>query len=561
MSIIKQMDERLANMIAAGEVVDRPASIVKELVENALDAKATEVNIFIEDNGMKLIKVSDNGIGMDKTDAKMAFLRHATSKINNEFDLERINTLGFRGEALAAILSVSKIELKTKQKNANGILLIYENSKLIKESNAAINDGTEISVIDLFYNTPARFKYIKSEFTERAHIIDTFDKLALSNPDVRFSLNIDNILIKQTFGNNDYYSLMEQVYGSTIIKGLKILKEEFQKIKITAYLVSPSITRSRKKDISLFINGRYIKNYALTQAVVDGYHTFIMKNRYPIAVIHLNMDPILLDVNVHPQKLEVKFVNESLLKYHIELLVRKALESKDKINNYLKQDKNTKEEIIKNNYIREELNLFEETKEKSQDTNKLFIERLPYMAYVGTLAQTYLIFQNEEGMYLVDQHAAEERIKYEYYANIKPDLIIKSLLVPKELQLPKSDIKKLIHYSKKFNEIGINFNENGQLISHPTFIMEKDIDDAIEKMLIMIEENEIINVKGLLDNLAKDKSCKAAIKANDPLSRIEIDHLMTSLRKTNNPFHCPHGRPTFIKLTYYEVEKMFKRIV
>lgn len=557
MAVIKQMDERLANMIAAGEVVDRPSSVIKELVENSLDAKATKIDIIIEDNGMKLIKVIDNGVGMDKVDAKMAFFRHATSKINNEFDLERINTLGFRGEALAAILSVSKIELKTKQANNDGILLEYENSKLINESVTPLNNGTEISVKDLFYNTPARFKYIKSEFTERAHIIDIFDRLALANPNVRISLTIDNILVKQTFGNNDYYGLVEQIYGSNIIKDLKYFENEFQKIKIKGYLVDPKINRSRKKDISIFINGRYIKNYTLSQAIIDGYHTFLMKNRYPIAVIHLEMDPILLDVNVHPQKLEVKFVNESILSYHIELFVRETLENKtfSSTNNLSLKETNLNE--FNQKFIKEELDLFS----NNEKEEVVYQKKLPYLSYVGTLAQTYLIFQNEEGMYLIDQHAAEERIKYEYYANVEHEIIGKQLLVPRELLLHTLELEKLANYKKEFNKIGFSINDKSQITSHPSFILDKDLDEAVEKLIIMIEEKGSISVKTLLDDLAKDKSCKAAIKANDPLSRREIDYLIDTLRKTNNPFHCPHGRPVFIKLSYYEIEKMFKRVV
>lgn len=568
MSIINKMDDRLANMIAAGEVVDRPASVIKELVENAIDAKATEVTITVTDNGMTLIKVSDNGIGMNEEDAKKAFLRHATSKIDNEFDLERINTLGFRGEALAAILSVSRVELKTREKDNDGIKLVYEDSKLIEEAKASLNIGTEISVKDLFYNTPARFKYVKSEFTERMHIIDTFDRLSLANPQIRFTLIMDDNIVKQTFGNNDYYGLIEQIYGSDITDGLKVLEEEFQKIKIKALLINPKINRSRKKDITFFINGRYIKNYGLTQALIDGYHTHLMTNRYPIAVVYLEMDPILLDVNVHPQKLEVKFVNEAILKYHIELFVKEALDDfprrRQPSNNLPDMNPKYNMDSLNLSYQGEddlEVNLFEKDRKYNIVEEEIYEAKIPFFTYVGVVAGTYLIFQNEDGMYLIDQHAAEERIRYEYYYNIEPDIIKMDLLIPRPLELSTVEKETLMHHRKAFNNLGIELNEKSEITSHPTFIKEKHLDLVIDIMLTMLAEKSTISLKDLRDDLAKDKSCKASVKANDVLSRNEVDELIINLRKTKNPFNCPHGRPTMVKLTHYEIERMFKRIV
>lgn len=328
MALITKMDARLANMIAAGEVVDRPSSIVKELVENAIDAKATSITIEIENVGMNKITVTDNGSGMDFSDAHLAFERHATSKIKNEYDLSHIYTLGFRGEALAAIQAVSKVSLKTKMEGHEGIEVIYHGGHFVEDKKATLNTGTVITVSDLFYNTPARFKYIKSEQAEKYAIIDIFDRLALANPDVRFKLIMDDKLIKETFGNHDFYQLIDQIYGSKMTKDMIIFNKTFQNIEITGYLISPKITRSRKKDISIFVNHRYIKNYKLIQSVIDGYHGFLMTQKYPIALIHLHMDPQLLDVNVHPQKYEVKFVNELLLAYQIEQYIKDALEQK-----------------------------------------------------------------------------------------------------------------------------------------------------------------------------------------------------------------------------------------
>ncbi|VEU80687.1 DNA mismatch repair protein mutL [Haploplasma axanthum] len=575
MSIIKQMDERLANMIAAGEVVERPASIVKELVENSIDAKATEINIFIKENGLKEIRVVDNGIGMDNEDAKKAFLRHATSKIKTEFDLERIRTLGFRGEALAAILSVSRITLKTRQSNSEGFFVRYEDSKLIDEGTTSLNEGTEITVNDLFYNTPARLKYIKSEFSERAAIIDMFDRLALSNPTVRLSLTIDEKLVKETYGNNDYYSLMRQVYGNNVLKDLIVFEKEFQKIKIKGYLASPSVSRARKKDISLFVNGRYIMNYGLTQSIIDGYHSFLMVNRYPLAILLIEMDPVLLDVNVHPQKLEVKFANESLLKYHIELFVKESLMSRPheipqnlsiiKRQEYENEPVTINESFIprKETYVKESLDFVYNDNSNKQTEEQPEIKKIPDFSYVGTFAGTYLLFQNEQGMYMIDQHAAEERVNYEYYFDVigNPKIVIKEMFLSRNLELTNEDLNLIKNHLNDFKELGFNFNEKMQLISHPTFLLDKDLDDAISVMLQMLEEKNQIDLKILLDNLAKSKSCKASIKANDTLSRKEIDVLIEKLRKTKNPYTCPHGRPTIIHLTYYEIERMFRRVV
>lgn len=575
MSVIKQMDEKLANMIAAGEVVERPASIIKELVENSIDAKASEIIINVTDNGLKEIIVTDNGVGMTHEDAKMAFLRHATSKINNEYDLERIKTLGFRGEALAAIVSVSKVRLETRQENSNAIYVTFLDSKLIEEGHTSLNVGTSIKVSNLFYNTPARLKYLKSEFSERAAIIDTFDRLALSNPNIRFQLIIDDKLIKETYGDSDYYSLISQIYGPTILKDLKYFEKEFSKIKLKGYLASPTMPRSRRKDISIFVNGRYIKNYSLTQAVIDGYHSFLMTNKYPLAVLIIEMDPVLLDVNVHPQKLEVKFSNESILKFQIENYIKETLTSfKQEIpqNFSIIEKKNTHEnetfvkeqlQFEENEYIPYEAEPINSNSPFTIQEDEVSINKIPEMEYVGTLAGTYLLFQNEKGMYMIDQHAAEERINYEYYFDFlgNPEIIVQKMFIERPLNLTTNDLEQLKENEKLFNEIGFYFNDKLSLVSHPTFILDKDIENTINDLLIMINDKGKIDLKMLLDNLAKDKSCKASIRANDKISRKEIDELLKKLRLAKNPYTCPHGRPTIILLTHYEIERMFKRIV
>jgi len=562
MPVIRQMDQRLANMIAAGEVVDRPASVIKELMENAIDAHATQVSVDVFDMGMKKMVVTDNGVGMDQIDAKMAFSRHATSKIKDEFDLSHIQTLGFRGEALAAIASVSKVLLKTRQEHGEGFFVSFEGGHFVTEGLATLNKGTVVEVSDLFYNTPARFKYIKSDLAEKMQIIDLFDRIALANPNIRFALFMDGKKIKETYGNGDFYQLIDHIYGSRMTKGMIVFHETVQKIKIDGYLLAPSIARSRKKDISIFVNGRYIKNYALVQAVIEGYHSFMMVGKFPIALIHIAIDPSLLDVNVHPQKYEIKFVNEMILAYHIESFVKRALlmekheivEGKDIIDKKIETENYTPIQFEFHDVLENTIPLEEE---------KTRMHKLPDMSYVGVFFGTYLIFQNEEGMFLVDQHAAAERVRYEHYVHAlsHPTKARKMMLLERPLDLTDQDQDFLKHHLQAFNDLGFGFTEDMHLNQMPTWLRDEEVDIALEACLVMLEENNHIDLQKLRDTLAKDISCKGAIKANKALSILEIEALMKQLQVCENPYHCPHGRPTIVKLTHYDIERMFKRVV
>ncbi|HRX44825.1 MAG TPA: DNA mismatch repair endonuclease MutL [Acholeplasmataceae bacterium] len=562
MPIIRQMDNRLANMIAAGEVVDRPASVIKELVENAIDAKANHIRVDVFDMGMTKMVVTDNGCGMDQEDAHLAFNRHATSKIKDEYDLSHIKTLGFRGEALAAISSVSKVTLKTRQENQEGFMVIYEGGHFISDGIASLNKGTVVEVKDLFFNTPARFKYIKSDLAEKNQIVDIFDRLALAHPDIRFELFMDNKKLKETFGQGDFHQLIDQIYGSRMTKGMLTFEKEVQKIKMKGYLLAPSISRSRKKDISIFVNGRYIKNYALVQSVIDGYHSFMMVGKYPIALIHIEIDPSLLDCNVHPQKYEVKFVNEMVLAYHIEGYVKEALlMSRHEIPETLSQIKKyeDKEQIVTPMQMDfQEMFLKEEPVFEPKQAPKI-----PDMSFIGIFSGTYLLFQNDEGLYLVDQHAAAERVRYEHYINVlnQPLKARRMMLFSYELKLKDSDFNLMKTHQKELSDVGFIFNDQFELIEVPTWLREEELDLAMEALVTMIEETNRIEIIKLRDALAKDISCKGAIKANKALSIVEVEHLMKELRSCENPYHCPHGRPTMIKLSHYDVERMFKRVV
>ena len=559
MSFIKILDPKLANMIAAGEVVDRPASVIKELVENSIDAKATSIKVEVFDMGMSSITVTDDGVGMDKEDCHLAFKRHATSKIKEETDLSHIYTLGFRGEALAAISSVSKVSLSSRQKDRMGYEVIYHGGHLVDEKTASINVGTKIVISELFYNTPARFKYIKSDLAEKQAIIDIFDRLALANPKIRCSLSIDGKLIKETFGNGDLYRLLDQVYGSVVTQDMTVVHETIQKMHVSCYLVSPHIHRSKRKEISIFVNGRYIKNYVLTQAVIDGYHSYLMVNRYPIACIYIEMDPQLIDVNVHPQKYEVKFVNESILAYSLEILVQKGLNKKT---HPILEQKPVFLNEEKIHYIQPSFT-FEETLLTDIEKDDQTIAKIPTMEYVGIFAGTYILFQNEQGLYLMDQHAAMERIRYEHYYHAlgKPSKAVKSLIVSYQPSLTRHDFLLISQYLNELKEHGFHFNEKVELIKIPTWLLDDEIDLSLELMVNMLNEDKKIDMAKLRDHLAKDMSCKSSIRANQRINRKEIDHLLSKLHLCESPYTCPHGRPTLIKLSHYDIEKMFKRVV
>ncbi len=555
MSTIIKMNPRLADMIAAGEVVDRPSSVLKELIENAIDAKASIITVEVKDIGMSLMSVTDNGIGMDNEDVVLAFDRHATSKVKQESDLSHIHTLGFRGEALAAISAVSKVDIVSKTKDmAEGIRLVLHAGKIVAKQMHAANTGTTLTVSDLFYNTPARFKYIKSEQKERYQIIDIFNRLALANPKIALKLSVDNKVVKETVGNGDLKQLIAAIYGTKVTENMNKFDENVQKINIKGYLMNPKVVRSSKKDISLFINGRYIRNYRLTQAIIEGYHSFLMVGKYPIAMIYIAMDPSLFDVNVHPQKLEVRLINEALLAYHIENFIKRSLTGEPQAIRETLQDINHFSE----SYTPQALFLAddEETFLKQSD------QKLPYMVYIGTYAGTYLLFQNETGLYLMDQHAAAERVRYEHYydALAHPVFAVKERLIPYELNLTAADMETIEHHRQALLSFGFHF-EDQKLVGTPTWLREHEVDIAIESMVNMLQENDAIDLKKLRDYLAKDISCKGAIKANKPLSRAEIDHLLSALSKCENPYSCPHGRPTIIKLSESDIERMFKRIV
>lgn len=561
MNTIKPLSEKIANMIAAGEVVERPASIVKELMENSIDAQADIITVEVIDFGMKLIRVTDNGSGIAKNDLKMAFFRHATSKIATENDLHNIRSLGFRGEAIPAIASVSKMTISSRTLNQEGSEVVFEGGVFIKEGSASINKGTVVTVENLFFNTPARFKYMKSEKAEILAITEIFERLAITNPHIRMELIIDSKSMRKTLGQNDPFAIISSIYGPNMASNLTHFIVNQQKINIEFILLSHHFTRTNKRDVNIFINNRYVQNYLLKEAVIKGFSGQIMTGKYPIAIVKITMDESLVDVNVHPQKLEVKMVNEYFLADLIERSIRNQLIQKIHPISDMKTLYAPKTNERSETYLQEgfDLTFFEEEIQKISETRT----KLPNFDYVGIFAGTYLLFQNQDGLYLVDQHAAQERIRYEYYYHKlgKMDLVTSPLLIPYNLELTSSDIEQINGYIEKFKNFGFEFNKETQLVSVPTWLRSDEYADAIIYLLEQFKLNKEVNLSDYRDNMAKSISCKSSIKANQYISKDEVMQLIKDLGSAEFPYTCPHGRPTIILLSHYDVEKLFRRVV
>ncbi len=591
------MDEVLANKIAAGEVVEKCMNVVKELVENAIDAKATSIKIELMDSGVKEIKVTDDGIGMDREDAVLAFSRHATSKVKNENDLFHIGSLGFRGEALPSIASVSNVTLNTN----NGVVgteVEIHGGKLIAVNPSELAKGTSILVRDLFYNTPVRLKYLKSLYTELAYITEYVNKMALSYPEIRFVLtNNDKVLLK-TDGSGRLLKVINDIYGLSVTKKMIEIKNENEDYQISGYISYPELQKSNKNAITLLVNGRVIRNLDIIRYITDSYHTYIPQDRYPIVVMKIDVDPILVDVNVHPTKMDIKFSKMDTLKDLITKTITSKLESLTLIpdailettvdenrtristvytpDRFQEFDENKKEEEFQEF---EKMTLTFETQEETtpyqknsiEDNNTTSVttevkkERIKKMYPVGLVHGTYIIAENEDGMYIIDQHAANERVNYEYYlremSNPKP--ITMDLLVPITLELTSNEYIILKEHFDILDQLGIGYEEFGfqtlLIRSVPVWLTKSDIEVALRKIFDIITVREDFRLDRYLDHIAATVACKASIKANDHIELSSMEVLLERLRSCENPFTCPHGRPTIITYSKYDLEKLFKR--
>ena len=579
MSKIRVMDELLANKIAAGEVVEKCASVVKELVENSIDAGSHEVKVELKDSGVLEIKVTDDGTGMDEFDALACFSRHATSKIIDEEDLYHINTLGFRGEALASIASVSKVDLKTSMGDV-GTHIVINGGKVITNEPCEARKGTIMTVSELFYNTPARLKHLRSLNTELANITDYMNKLALAHPEIKFVLKNNDNIILNTSGDSNLLKVIGNVYGMNIVKKMEYIAGENDDYVVTGYMSLPEITRGTRNVMTTIVNGRVVRNQDLIRTINDSYHSYKHETRYPIVVLNISLDPSLVDVNIHPTKMDVKFGKLDELNELISGLIGKKLreltlipEIKEEAE-YKKEDTNYEEMVLSIDRLWSEnkkeglidFSKKEETKVKVEE--KLVREEkkeLPNMYPVGVVHGTYIICQNENGMYMIDQHAAKERINYEKFKyemgrpskdKIYPIFPYVIELSSNEAIIMKERMDILKNIGFEVDEIGIN---SIVIKAHPTWLEKDYEEEQIRRIVEILLATKDFSIEKFREEAATMMSCKKAIKANEYISPEEVEKLLDDLRHCNNPFNCPHGRPTIIFYSNYDLEKLFKR--
>ena len=591
MSKIHVMNETLANKIAAGEVIERVSSVVKELVENSIDAESKSIKVELINSGIEKLVVTDDGIGMEREDAKLAFSRHATSKLLKDDDLFFINTLGFRGAALPSIASVSKVRLKTST-GTTGTEVIIHGGKLISVNDSDARIGTTFEVADLFYNSPARLKYLKSDTTELSYISMYIEKLALAHPEIKFDLINNNKTVISTSGSNNLLKTIFELYGYVVSSNMIKINASNDDYDIDGYICKPSILKSNRNHITTLVNGRIVKNIELNKAINDGYYTYKPDIKYPIVVLNINTDPTIIDVNIHPTKQDIKFSKQSELnelvtktikdalyksmlipkievkevKNNNEINIIKEIEETSKPIEYIvnKDIKILNDEQVKFDFKKVENKIKEsnkEKKEKNSDIKKL--ELYP----CGLVMGTYIICENETNMYLIDSHAAHERINYEkYIKNLeKEDVNTIDLLIPITIELTPSDYLKFNERKEILINMGFNINEFGIntiiITSHPTWLIKDYEKESIEKLVdLLINDYNIDRIK-FNDNIAKTLACKMSVKGNTRINKEQMQSIIDELVLCDNPYNCPHGRPTIITFTKYELEKMFKRVM
>lgn len=563
MNHIKVMDESLANLIAAGEVVERPLSVIKELVENSIDAQASKINIELKDSGISQIIVSDNGIGVNKEDIPLMCKRHATSKISNNIDLVNITTLGFRGEALASISAVSKVKITSSVDGLNTYQYSNLDDSIIK---VAGNQGTRVEVNNLFYNTPVRFKHLSHPNYELSLITNLIKQISLIYPNISFSIINNDKPVYSTVGNNNPLDVLTSMYGSNVSKEFSHITTNSGDFTIDAYIAHPIITRASKKDIIISVNHRLIKNLKLEQAIVDGYKGYLHTNQYPIIYLNIDLDPSLVDVNIHPTKQQIKisFLND--LNNTISNMIHNELITLNFIPEY---SLNQKEVITNNQDVVSEVKFdqtqttFDFKQAKSNETNNW---QLPVFSFIGNLYQTYLLFQNEEGLYLLDQHAAQERINYEKFMKlfVNKDFIYQQLMIPITINLSNEEGTLFYPHYQEMEQVGIKIDALSECVYQIKAIDQfyqrcQNLDNDLLQMIRLVTNNHQLNLAELYEDVAIMMACKSSIKAHQYLDRLDVDSLLTQLNECVNPFTCPHGRPIINKISKYEIEKLFKR--
>ena len=707
MGKINILSAELSNKIAAGEVVERPSSVVKELVENSIDAGSTNIKVIIKEFGIQQIRIIDNGSGISNDDLARAFLRHATSKISADYDLFHIETLGFRGEALASISSVSKVTIKSCAGEAQGKMLVLEGGKVVSEEYYAPIKGTDLSVENLFYNTPARLKYLRNPHTEQANITNIIHKFALSYPNVAFELHVDGKITFKTYGDGDVHKILSKIYNMGVARNMIEFSGNNDDYKVFGYISVPEETRASKNYINIFINGRYIKNYGIQNAIIDAYGTLLMINRYPLCVINIGMDPILLDVNVHPTKQEVRLSKEAelirLIKEVIaerlsnytyipqgmnNVLTKKEKAKIEKINfldeldnkfgdvedknifseekkepevdlevelsfpdtqeevashviqedellfggdlltnsheektsvqskentfnqrsktqriksdlpdlsysshprdnrnkfgdkptkkeienfmNFSKKEDNTsyddRTEKVVSNVVKDDSHFNEIKDAKIVQDDDTKVRTLPDLKVLAQIFKTYILSEADNKLFLIDQHAAAERYNYEKLQRefIERKNYKKQMLIPLMFDFSVDEAAEVRNNLEKFEELGIVFEEfgdNSYVVREFPGWIEEDEEQMIKIIVEKVLRNNNITFNELRNDAIAMASCKMSIKANQVLTDVEMNKVISDLYECKNPFTCPHGRPIITKMEKKDLEKMFKRIV
>lgn len=616
MALIERLNDHLTNMIAAGEVIERIASVVKELIENSIDAEAKNITITLVDSGLKEIVVKDDGFGMDSVDAKRAILPHSTSKLIKESDLFNISTLGFRGEALPSIVSVSNFKMKTSNDGNHGLMYTVKGGEIVSEALIAFSQGTEITVRNLFYNTPARLQNLKSENTELSFITDYVSKIALARPDISFKLINNEKILLHSYGNNNLLAAINNIYGPNISKSMIDFFGNNGLFQITGYISKINETRSSKNNMTIIVNGRTIRNNKILNAIVEGYQGYLMIGKYPIAVIAITADYSLVDVNVHPGKLEVRFTDENKLTELITSTIASRLsktnmvidknssENEEKVLNESNDLNDFNESLIDKNDLFD-INKFNERRIKTYNLDD-FKESLPYeneeaeerideiekpsimvqdefsfvnkenesikdflprLEYIGQLFGTYILSQSKDEFYLIDQHAAAERVNYEKFRTAlkKEKILTYELLVPIQITYAQNEYLLVLERMKEINALGIKIEDfgNGSFLVRevPIWLFKGKEKEFIDEIIYLIISDKKTQKHEFLDNMAKSLACKKSIKGNQFISKQEVLYLFEDLQKCENPYTCPHGRPVIIRYKQEEIEKWFKRIV
>lgn len=608
MAEIALLSQDTIDKIAAGEVVERPSSVVKELVENAIDAGSTAITVEIKEGGLSFIRITDNGCGIHKDQIPLAFLRHSTSKIRTVQDLLSVHSLGFRGEALSSISAVARVELITKTPEAlNGVRYVIEGSKELSMEEIGAPDGTTFLVRDLFYNTPARRKFLKSAQTEGNYITDMIEKLAISHPHISFKYIQNNQTKLHTSGNGKIKDVIYHIYGRDITGNLLEIKKSCEHFEVEGFIGKPSVTRGNRSYENVFINGRYIKSALLNKAIEDGYKAFIMQHQYPFAVLHFTFPGDKLDVNVHPTKMEIRFESTQEIYQELFQVIQDSLYGRDLIQevSVTKEKKVTYKPVISepapepfearrindirkavakdSPYHREypdhtkplpsvkvaegQVSHYREMTLGDLDPVFLSKENKEKHHIIGQLFQTYWLVEMEDKLFVIDQHAAHEKVLYERMMKRlhTREFTSQQLQPPIVLTLDAREAEMLEKYRKEIETFGYEvegFGGKEYLITAvPDNLFQLDMKDLFLEMLDDFGANLSKNTPELILEKVATMSCKAAVKGNHQLSLNEVKALIDELLGLENPYNCPHGRPTIISMTKSEIEKKFKRIV